>query len=97
MPTLMSASFALKVLRHEGLFAFADHCSQCQILLSEKYLYCGETYCRSHAPPPALFLCIEELQLLTFLAFCRDLTQLEKLVLPLSVLIKAQELFKHSI
>lgn len=96
-PAILSASFFLKVLRHEGVYAFDEHCAACQAPILEHHLFGGETYCSRHAPPQALSLCLEERQLLTFLAFCRDLSQLKELSLPPSVLIKAQELFKHSL
>lgn len=94
-PAILSASFFLKVLRHEGLYAFDESCAMCQAPVPEKHLFGGGTYCCRHAPPQALALCVEEQQILHFLAFCRDLSQLKDIALPPSVLEKAKELFRH--
>lgn len=75
-PRVLSASFRLKLLRHEGLYGFEEGCTACQTPLSTFYIARGETFCKMHAPPKAIVFDKEEAAIITHLAFSRSLSQL---------------------
>lgn len=67
-PWSAATSFRLKVLRYEGVFHPTPICSHCESPLSTHYLFHGESFCRSHAPPRSLEFDPDEFALLDHLA-----------------------------
>lgn len=79
-PTTLSASFLLKVLRHEGLFGLLQCCSTCQTTLkTEFHIHQGESFCLEHVRYPYTLLSHEEYTLLFFLASCRNLNEISSI------------------
>lgn len=76
---VLEASFRLKRLRHDGLFALGDACAVCQQpLLSISYQK-KESYCKKHAPIGALSFASFEKEWIRCLIFCRKLSELKQL------------------
>ena len=94
-PQLLSVSFRLKVLNHEGLLSLASQCGHCNKPLHTHYLYGGESFCSQHALPTSLEFSKEEISLLKNLAYAQTFTQLAALSLPLHLPHKVKLLFKE--
>ncbi len=105
-----SASFKLKLLRHDGHFAISDKCSVCHLPLDEplpegwgvssnldKYIFCGEIFCKRHAPIKALNFSSQEYVFLKKLAFCRFLSEIQGLGLPTKFFDNIDKLFQQII
>jgi len=76
IPDVLTTSFRLKLLRHEGLFGISTTCHHCGTALADFLVARGESFCRQHAPSQALLFSKKEGELLHHLAFCRNLTAL---------------------
>lgn len=96
-PQTLAASFRLKLLRYEGLFAFLSHCSACAMELREAWVYQSEAYCRTHTPPEALSFTEEERGIVELLTFGRDMNQLAALEITGLLSNKVGRLFKDSL
>ncbi|MBA2369031.1 MAG: DNA repair protein RecO [Candidatus Protochlamydia sp.] len=74
-PQQFTASFRLKVLKHEGFASFPIVCSDCQSHLETKAYYSqGEFYCSLHKPQN--FCLMQDPSLLYRLAECRSIRDL---------------------
>lgn len=96
-PHTLAASFRLKLLRYEGLFAFLSHCSSCAAELREAWVFQSEAYCRAHTPPEALSFTEEERGIVELLTFGRDINQLASLEITGILSNKVNRLFKDSL
>lgn len=97
-PGTLSSSFFLKVLRHEGLFGLSFRCSACQIELQTGcYVHQGESFCSEHSVHPYIPLNVEELEILLFLASCRNLKEISSKQVPQIIHKKTLELFSQLI
>jgi DNA repair protein RecO (recombination protein O) len=76
-PSTLESSFLLKTLRYEGLLGLTPHCNICQDDLTEHYLYHGESFCKTHAPPHSIQLSPFEAASLFTLTFSRDMALIE--------------------
>lgn len=83
-PTVLSASFKLKLLAHEGHLNFIEDCSVCK--QQRVTLYEGEVFCLEHAPKTSHILQEEEWSLLTHLLLARKFNELESLELSNSLI-----------
>lgn len=92
-PYLMSVSFRLKLLRHDGLWQLNTSCSACSILASNICLSAGETFCPEHAPPNSIALTQEEALLIDLLMHYRTFSEVSQLVLMPGLREKMRTLF----
>ena len=81
-PKMLTASFHLKLMRHEGILHLAAICQTCQQPLSSLYFSEGECFCSIHSPKDALHFSSEETSLLYQLTYCRTLKELAFLSFP---------------
>ena len=95
-PGILLASFYLKLLRHEGLFALPKMCTQCHAPLHSLFIFERESYCLTCAPKKALYFSEAERLQLTTLAMTRSLKTLSLLSVPKTLLEKVQKLFEQS-
>jgi DNA repair protein RecO (recombination protein O) len=96
-PELLTTSFRLKLLKHEGLITFPLQCGQCQeILLTEAYFHQGELFCHAHQIP-GLFLQEIEVDLLYALTECQRFQDLIQIPFLLDYKIKIDRFFKARI
>lgn len=79
-PNTLSASYRLKILRHEGLLAVKSTCSTCGIELQHLFISEGESYCRGHAQAYSIEFQPEESSLLEKLAYCKTFSEIDNLV-----------------
>lgn len=96
-PATLTASFSLKVLRHEGLFGLTPHCSICHVSLIEHFISQGESYCQVHQPPQAIHLTPFQAEALFIMAYSRSLEMIEKCHLECTLQAKIDWLFKELI
>lgn len=75
LPSL-SASFLLKILKHEGFVSQQRSCTECGGFAS--HLAFGEAFCTLHAPRNSIFLNDDEWQLLFTWMEARDFTTLKE-------------------
>lgn len=75
-PEALRASFKLKLLRHEGLFALRHNCKGCDKELQAFTLCHGAFFCPEHAPETGLHFSCEEADILILLGFSQDYAQL---------------------
>ena len=75
-PRILSCSFTLKVLLHEGLFDPVNRCSVCREDLAELLLSEGQSFCPLHAPGQAQSFTLDEAGRLMLLAYGRDFNAL---------------------
>ncbi len=95
-PHLLSTSYFLKVLRHDGLLRLQDHCSVCPASsLETLFLSEGETFCSKHSPSQALQFLNSEYILLNTLAFCTTFKELTHAVCPKDFSIQVKQLFRE--
>lgn len=76
-PEILSTSFRLKLLLHEGLLSLTKHCSHCPhaaLHLSE-----GESFCSFHAPLPSIEFTQIEWEQLHLLAFASKFSLLHEI------------------
>lgn len=96
-PGVLTTSFWLKVLRHEGLFKVQEACSQCRETLQTWLIAEGESFCKTHAPAHAIAFEPEEILAVMQLAHCLSFAQLKEIVLSASLKKKIHTLFSSSI
>ena len=82
-PTILAASFRLKLLLHEGLLALQSSCSHCNE--EACYLIQGESVCSSHASSQAIGFTVPEWEILHCLTFAKQFSQLQQIDYPLSL------------
>ena len=76
-PFALTASFRLKILRHDGLLMLERRCTVCQdTSLGAFHLFGGESYCSQHAPIHAQVFSPDEMQQLDVLIHCRSFGEL---------------------
>ncbi len=92
-PAILSASFRLKLLLHEGLLALEDECARCSSQAS--MLTQGESVCRSHASLPSFAFDKEEWQTICHLTFTRQFSLLQKIDLSSSLQKTIDALFEE--
>lgn len=98
-PAILSASFYLKVLRHDGLLGITPNdgvCSVCSAPLAMHYVSSGECFCRAHAPSGTLSFDQEEINLIVLLAYCRSFNQLSDILISSDNFAKIQSLFTQT-
>lgn len=93
----ISASFLLKVLRHDGLLQLSSTCSICHCLLVDGMRYRGERFCNQHAPHPSHPFSDPEEKILSFLAFSRSFEKIGAFPCDEELLNKVIVLFKQSL
>jgi DNA repair protein RecO (recombination protein O) len=93
-PQLLSASFRLKVLRHEGLFEIGETCHVCQTPLETFHMAGEGTFCKQHAPPQQIVFNANEILIVAQLAYCKNFSQLAKIELSSSLKHKIEDLFQ---
>ncbi len=77
-PWVLSLSFRLKLLKHDGLTAFPLVCSECQqLLLAEAYIGESESWCREHYPLSSQHWKQHELEQLYRLAICQSYQEIK--------------------
>ena len=91
-PQALTASFLLKMLKHEGLLALNKHCLRCGTMPSS-YLEKGESLCQDHAPSHALYFSDEEWASLFQLAAAQQFSTLQQLKIDPSLSQKIAQLF----
>jgi DNA repair protein RecO (recombination protein O) len=79
-PHALTASFKLKLLRHDGVLLLNEVCSHCSAPLDEGSLFSGEVFCLRHVPNGGVPFNKEEFLLLSMLAHCRSFGQVQDLV-----------------
>ncbi len=79
-PSILTTSFYLKLLRHEGLLVLSPACGICNARAS--FLDAGESFCSLHASKNAHRFSQEEWSLLETLAHAGHFESLKKLHLP---------------
>jgi len=77
--TSLTASFLLKLLRHEGILTLSARCSQCEKSLKEVYFYESQPYCEKHTPPTAIYFSAEDINNMLILTNSRDLHEITHL------------------
>lgn len=92
-PHLLTSSFRLKVLRHDGLLGLGDVCAGCMAPLKTSFVSAGQCYCVAHAPHHAIKLDEEELTIATILAYCQTLSQIQDIELTPELREKIKKLF----
>lgn len=80
-PRNLLNSFYLKILRHDGLILFKNHCTRCSKSLTSTYVVQGESFCQKHAENKRFEFSQEESYLLQILSSCRTISQIKDLVL----------------
>lgn len=93
-PDLLSTSFRLKLLRHEGLFDIGENCAICQTSLKTFHLAGGETFCEQHAPSHQIHFSAEEIIVVAKLAYCKTFAQLSEIELTPYLKAKIHDLFR---
>lgn len=99
-PFILSASFMLKILRHDGLFTIAPQetrCSVCTTPLNSHFLFAGEAFCSQHAPNGSLCFSSEEIDLMILLAYCRHFDPLTHIPMTPDLYQKIKEFFLGAI
>lgn len=94
-PEVLSASFLLKLLRHEGHIGSVERCHQCRASLKTCLLFKGESFCHEHAPSGALPFDSEETITFRTLTHSRSLAELHMLHLPASLREKINLVFEQ--
>ena len=92
-PAPLTASFLLKLLKHEGILSLAPTCALCST--SPTYLHQGEAFCQKHTPHSATHYTPEEWATLTTLSETRQPIVLQQTKVPAPLFAKVVSLF-HS-
>ncbi len=92
-PNILVASFALKVLNHDGLIHLSSVCAKCKKPASIFYL--GESLCRSDAEEGGFLFTEEEWQTLLSLTYSQTFSDLEMITLSSSLSLRILQIF-HS-
>lgn len=77
-PTSLLTSFLLKLLKHEGLLTIAPHCNHCDHSKAS-LLHNGESYCRQHHFPNALYFSVEDWENLLHLDNAQKFSALQQI------------------
>jgi DNA repair protein RecO len=85
-PEILSASFRLKLLLHEGLIAIENTCTHCAAQPS--FLVGGESYCPAHSPSPVSPFSRAEWETLHTLAYARQFSLLNSQAPPRTLIEK---------
>lgn len=80
-PFVLSSSFRLKILRHDGILQLGSVCKVCSVTLNQFYMSAGECACVTHASDRNLVFSLDEIALVQFLANCRSFSDLESMTL----------------
>jgi DNA repair protein RecO (recombination protein O) len=99
-PAILTTSFCLKVLRHDGLLGITPNdaiCSLCTIPLAKYYVASGECFCSAHAPSGSLCFDQEEINLIVLLAYCRNFQQLSDIELTPDHIAKLKNFFMQTL
>ncbi|KIC73556.1 DNA repair protein RecO [Candidatus Protochlamydia amoebophila] len=81
-PDILTTSFRLKLLKHEGILAHPLVCSVClQPLHQEAFFFRGEVFCRLHYPMGASYLHENEIDVLYQLLNCKNYQELTEITL----------------
>ncbi|WP_068467159.1 DNA repair protein RecO [Candidatus Protochlamydia phocaeensis] len=95
-PAILTTSFRLKLLKHEGLLTFPLRCSHCQQpLVSQAYSYQSDLFCLQHHVPGSLYLQQKELDVLYKLMDCKTFQDLTQVLLPADFKAKMEIFFKE--
>jgi DNA repair protein RecO (recombination protein O) len=97
IPLSLLCSFYLKLLHHEGHLPKVFHCSTCQMPLNSCYLQQGECFCAHHAPPLAIPLSHEELQMVAILLQSRSFAAIMSISLPVVLARKIATLLQSTL
>lgn len=92
-PHLLSTSFRLKLLRHEGLLNINYFCTQCSMALEVLHLSSGESFCSQHAPEHHLSFNEEELLTIEKLTFLSSLAEAAEMRISIRTREKILQLF----
>ncbi len=92
-PKAISASFLLKLLKHDGHLALTPTCSHCNT--PPTHLHLGEAYCSHHTPVPATYFTPTEWPLLTILLETRSISTLQQLQISTELHEKIEKLLLH--
>lgn len=81
-PWVLSASFRMKMLLHEGVTSFPLACMECGLCLVEEAFFCGnEIRCVQHRQMGSTILTAAELRLLAELALCKNFQEIASIQL----------------
>ena len=95
-PKALSASFRLKILRHDGLLHLTPHCSICGITIGDQHLFEGQSFCNDHAPNFASIFSSHEMETILILTYCRSLSILAMMPLSPELEAKIVNLFRNA-
>lgn len=90
----LEASFLLKLLRHEGVFALPLSCSECQQLLDDVYVGDQGFFCEAHATAQPLIFSARELAALQTLMYSRHMGAITETIVKEHFLWKIEALYK---
>ncbi len=94
-PWILSLSFRLKLLRHDGVLDYPFMCHECgEPLLCEAYYAQHEIFCAQHACAHACFFKQEDLQLIYLLTACQSYNDLITVQLPTDFKMKVFTFFE---
>ena len=94
-PEVLSISFRLKLLLHDGLLSIPLVCGVCEALLQDDaFLHGFEWFCNSHRLPGSVTFNDEEIQILYQLGCAQSFRVIASCVLTPMVKIKVVDLFK---
>lgn len=93
-PATLSASFMLKILRHDGLMAFQNACSTCHKPLKEGGIIQGEFFCSEHTNHTEAAFNESEFQALKELALSRSMILLDQVAFTADLERKIRFLFE---
>lgn len=93
-PQLLTASFYLKTLRHEGLWTDTPHCSTCGEPLPPLYIAGNAPACFHHAPPDTPMIDVSTWKNLLTLAYCHTTADFNSILETTSLLQTATDLFR---
>lgn len=96
-PTVLGASFLLKLLKHEGLFYYSRQCYECGGDLAEAEASEGILRCLSCKKGSGSSLNQEEAALFALLSEARELKELQNIALPDGLLGKINQFFEASL
>jgi DNA repair protein RecO len=91
-PSLLSLSFAMKILSFEGLIHLSETCTKCPSLPS--FLTNGEPLCLEHSPHGGFFFSREEWSQLLCLTLSKSFAELETLTIPAPLVKRLYDLFE---
>jgi len=93
----LAASFRLKILRHDGLYALPPTCVTCQSPLKAHHQSRGDSFCPQHAPSNTLAFTEYETEVMIILAHCRSFAELESVRISPILKKKLNQLFEETL